>query len=149
MKFQTQAPSQEIKPQIKQNYFLSQVHQPFFVLGIINALAVMIIFALGYKGILDLQISSLNFHVYSLIFLVFTNAFSGFLFTTFPRFCQSSIISKKYYVRLFSTMSIGSIVFLLGSTTNHILMTLGMAIVFIANVFIVLKLREARLVKVF
>ena len=81
----------------KQNYFLSQPHQPFFILGITNAIIMMLIFALSYKGVLTLNITSLNFHVYTLIFSVFTNVFTGFLFTTFPRFCQSEVITKDYY----------------------------------------------------
>jgi len=71
--------------QTKENYFLSQPHQPFFLLGIINAVVMMLIFALGYKGIFSLHGDSLTFHSYSLIFLVFTNFFTGFIFTTFPR----------------------------------------------------------------
>jgi len=39
--------SQEIK---KENYFLSQPHQPFFILGIANAFIMMLIFALSYKA---------------------------------------------------------------------------------------------------
>ena len=142
MKFQTQAPLQETKSQKKQNYFLSQVHQPFFVLGIVNALAVMLIFVLGYKGILNLEMSALNFHVYSLIFLVFTNAFSGFLFTTFPRFCQSSLVTKQYYLKLSFASSLGSLVFLVGSFTNYMLMLFGMIILFISHIYTVLKLRS-------
>lgn len=129
--------------QTKQNYFLSQVHQPFFMLGIINAIAVMLIFGLNHKGILTLEMSSLNFHVYSLIFLVFTNAFSGFLFTTFPRFCQSALIAKEFYLKLFFATTLGSIIFIVGSLTTHLLVLLGIAILFISHIFIFLKLRES------
>lgn len=82
---------------LKNSYFLSQPHQPFFILGSLNAIVMMVLFALSYKGVLTLTTESVNFHAYSLIFLVFTNMFTGFLFTTFPRFCQSEVISKQYY----------------------------------------------------
>jgi len=52
----------------KKNYFLSQPHQPFFLLGIINAIFMMLIFALSYKGILSLTIDVKTFHVFSLVF---------------------------------------------------------------------------------
>jgi len=128
--------------QTKQNYFLSQPHQPFFILGIVNAVVMMLIFALSYKGIFSLEMESANFHVYSLIFIVFTNVFTGFLFTTFPRFCQAEIISKKYYINVFYYNLLGSLLFLLGSFTSHIVLLLGMTVLFLAQIFIVLKLQE-------
>ena len=131
--------SQETK---KENYFLSQPHQPFFILGVINAVVMMLIFALSYKGIFTLQTESVNFHVYSLTFIVFTNVFTGFLFTTFARFTQAEVISKKYYTNIFYYSFIGSLLFLVGSFINHIVLLLGMAILFLAQVFTVLKLQE-------
>ena len=131
--------SQETK---KENYFLSQPHQPFFILGVINAVIMMLIFALSYKGILTLQTESAYFHVYSLTFIVFTNVFTGFLFTTFARFTQAEVISKKYYTNIFYYSLIGSLLFLVGSFINHIVLLLGMAILFLAQVFTVLKLQE-------
>ena len=126
----------------RENYFLSQPHQPFFILGVTNAIVMMLIFALNYKGILTLQIENLNFHVYSLIFTVFTNVFTGFLFTTFPRFNQSNVIDKKYYTNIFYYSAIGSLLFLLGSFLNHVLMMTGMSILFLSQIFIVMKLQK-------
>ncbi|MEN8302985.1 MAG: NnrS family protein [Campylobacterota bacterium] len=126
----------------KQNYFLSQPHQPFFILGVINAIIMMLIFALSYKGIFSLQMESANFHVYSLVFIVFTNVFTGFLFTTFPRFCQAEVISKKYYVNVFYYSLLGSLLFLIGSFLSHIVLLFSMAVLFLAQIFIVLKLQE-------
>lgn len=129
--------------QTKQNYFLSQPHQPFFILGVVNAIVMMLIFALSHKGILTLQIDSANFHVYSLIFIIFTNVFTGFLFTTFPRFTQAAeVISKKYYVNVFYYNLAGSLLFLIGSFISHVVLLAGMAVLFLAQVFIVLKLQE-------
>jgi len=129
--------------QTKSNYFLSQPHQPFFILGVANAVLMMLIFALNYKGILSLQMESANFHVYSLVFIVFTNVFTGFLFTTFPRFCQAKeVISKKYYINIFYYNLVGSLLFLIGSFISHIVLLTGMAVLFLAQIFIVLKLQE-------
>jgi len=125
----------------KENYFLSQPHQPFFTLGIFGAFVMILVFALSYKGIFSLQTDILNFHVYSIIFIVFTNMFTGFLFTTFPRFCQAQVISKKFYTSVFYFTTLGSLTFLVGSFLNHSLMFLGMILLFIAQIFMVLKLR--------
>lgn len=126
----------------KQNYFLSQPHQPFFLLGIVNAIIMMLIFALNYKGILNLQIDMANFHVYSLVFIVFTNVFTGFLFTTFPRFTQSQVISKTYYSNVFYYSLLGAALFLIGAFINHLVLLAGMIVLFFAQLFIVLKLQN-------
>jgi uncharacterized protein involved in response to NO len=124
-----------------QNYFLSQPHQPFFMLGVVNAIIMMLIFALNYKGILNLQIDNLTFHVYSLVFLVFANVFTGFLFTTFPRFNQTQVIPYEYYTKVFYLNIVSSILFLAGSFLSHTLVVVGMSITFIAQAVIILKLQ--------
>ena len=125
----------------KENYFLSQPHQPFFVLAIINAIVMMLVFALDNKGIINLQISSLLFHTYTLIYGLFLNVFTGFLFTTFPRFCQSEVLKKSFYVQIFALNSIGSIIFIFASMTSLYITFASMILLFISNVFMVLKLR--------
>ena len=93
------------------NYFFSQPHQPFFVLAFINAILTMVIFLLSYKGVLHIAIADNYFHGYSLTFLLFTPAFFGFLFTTFPRFASTPILEKKVYMRVFSLFYLGSVLF--------------------------------------
>ncbi len=124
----------------KENYFLSQAHQPFFLLGTINAIVMMLIFALSYKGILTLTIDLKTFHVYSFVFLLFTNMFTGFLFTTFPRFNQTASINKEYYVNLFYLTALSSILFLVGSFFSLWIVVLGMLLNFISQFFVVYKL---------
>lgn len=126
----------------KENYFLSQPHQPFFLLGVFNAIIVMLIFALSYKGILSLSIDVKTFHVYSLVFLVFTNVFTGFLFTTFPRFNQADVISKKYYVNVFYGNLLSGLLFLAGSFLSLEMAVAGMTFSFVSQLFIVLKLQS-------
>ena len=126
----------------KENYFMSQPHQPFFILGVLNAVIVMLIFALSYKSVVNLHIDTLTFHVYSLVYLVFTNLFSGFLFTTFPKFNQSELLSKRYYTKSFFLQVIGTLFFFVGLFTSVYLVVLAMFILFISQLSIVLKLQE-------
>ncbi len=102
----------------------------------------MLIFALSYKGVFSLTTETINFHVYTLTFLVFTNLFTGFIFTTFPRFTQAEVITKKYYTNLFYYNLLGSVLFLAGAFVSHYLLLVAMGILFLAQIFIVLKLQE-------
>ncbi len=129
--------------QTKQNYFLSQPHQPFFILGIVNAIIMMLIFGVGYKGTVNLEVQNLAFHVYSISFLVFLNVFVGFLFTTFGRFSQSGVtISKNYYTNIFYANTLSSVAFLSGAFFSHTLLVVGMLISFVSQTFIILKLQN-------
>lgn len=121
----------------KENYFLSQPHQAFFILAIANAVLMMLIFALSFKGILTLQVSTLTFHTYSMIFTVFINVFTGFLFTTFSKFCQHKSIEKKDYTKIFFANLLGTVLFLLGAFSNELVMQLGMGVLFLSNIYIV------------
>mgnify|MGYP000312311038 CR=1 FL=1 len=79
----------------KNRYFFSQPHQPFFVLAFINAIATMLIFLLATKGILFLSSTPTNFHVYGLVFLMFTPSFFGFFFPCFyPNYCLFDTVNK-------------------------------------------------------
>ncbi|MBA1432552.1 MAG: NnrS family protein [Epsilonproteobacteria bacterium] len=124
----------------KRNYFLSQPHQPFFILGVANAVIMMLLFALAYKGVLALRVDTTVFHVYTLVFLLFNNVFTSFLFTTFPRFNQTEVIAKTYYTKIFFTNAIGTQLFVLGALVNTYLLLAAMVLLFVAQLFIVLKL---------
>jgi uncharacterized protein involved in response to NO len=116
------------------NYFFSQPHQPFFVLAFINAIVIMFIFMLSYKGVMNLSVAPSNFHAYGLIYLLFTPAFLAFLFTTFPRFASTPIVEKKSYMSVFSFYYLGSAIFILGSIVSPVLSTLGILLVFTGHV---------------
>ncbi len=103
----------------KQNYFLSQPHQPFFIFGVLWALVSMMLFTLSHKGIATLTLSENEFHLYGLAFIVFAQFFHGFLFTTFPRFCTSMTIPKDVYVRIVWLYQIGATLFFVGSLTSE------------------------------
>lgn len=134
--------SQDNQEEKKDNYFLSQVHQPFFTLGVLNAIVMMLIFALSYKGVINLSIDLPIFHVYSLVFVVFTNIFTGFLFTTYPRFCGEEPVEKSYYLKVFYINLTGSILFTIGIFTSLILVLVSMIIIAFGHYKIFYKLRE-------
>lgn len=134
--------SQEKKEEKKESYFLSQVHQPFFTLGVLNAIVMMLIFALNYKGVINLSINLPIFHVYSLVFIVFTNIFTGFLFTTYPRFCGEEPVEKSYYIKVIYINLTGSILFTIGIFTSLVLVLASMIVIAFGHYKIVYKLRE-------
>jgi uncharacterized protein involved in response to NO len=117
---------------MKQHYFFSQPHQPFFVLAFINSIIFMLLFMLSYKGILSLEIDSVMFHSYSLVYLFFTPALFAFLFTTFPRFLSEDPIKKDVYLKIFGLFILGSLIFLIGSFISPLVYKLGMVIVYVA-----------------
>jgi uncharacterized protein involved in response to NO len=129
-----------MKSRVQESYFLSQPHQPFFLLGIINAILMMLLFGLAYKGIISININTTLFHVYTLAFLLFNNVFSGFLFTTFPRFNQANIVSKSYYTNIFYANTLGSVLFFIGIFSFEFFISLAMVMLLISQFFTVLKL---------
>lgn len=126
----------------KNKYFFSQPHQPFFVLAFINSIVTMIVFLLATKGILFLSLTPTNYHVYGLVYLMFTPAFFGFLFKTFPKFTSTPIIEKKKYMRIFSLLYLGAILFLLGSIVSPFLSAISMFLLFSAHIMGVLILKN-------
>ena len=75
----------------------------------------MLIFALSFNAKVQLTIDPLTFHSYSIIYLVFTPAFLGFLLTTFTRFSQMPPIIKSEYLKIFYPILVASLLFFLAS----------------------------------
>lgn len=118
---------------MKNHYFLSQPHQPFFILAFVNAILSMVLFMLLFKGIITAEILSGEYHAYSLIFLLFTPAFLAFLFTTFPRFSGTPPIPQLHFLGVFWIFLAGSLIMLLGLFLSKILITIGMLLIFLAQ----------------
>ena len=120
-----------------ENYLLSQPHQPFFLAGVFWAVVVMAIFMASYKMMLKgdahTVLSPTMFHAYSLVFIVFTQFFIGFLYTTFSKFCQSEPVKKPYYIRTFFLFQVGSLLTCIGLFTSQALMLSGMGILFLGQ----------------
>lgn len=119
---------------MKNHYFFSQPHQPFFLLAFVNAIISMFIFMLIFKGLVASEILSLNYHAYSFIFLLFTPAFLAFLFTTFPRFSATEPIEQDRYMMIFRVFLGGSILFQIGSIFSTLLFTLGMILILMGHI---------------
>jgi len=119
---------------IKESYFLSQPHQPFFILAFINAIVSMVFFTLFFEGALSPIVPAKYYHAYSFIYLFFTPAFFAFLFTTFPRFSTTEPILQKEYLRVFIYYCVGSIITLLGTFISIPLLSTGMLLTFIGHI---------------
>ncbi|MEA1915051.1 MAG: NnrS family protein [Campylobacterota bacterium] len=117
---------------IKEHYFFSQPHQPFFVLSFVNAIVFMLIFMLSFKGIITLSITPIIFHAYSFVYAFFTPAFLAFLLTTFPRFLSQETVKKSVYMKLFGLFVLGNTTFLIGSFISVLIYKIGMVITLIA-----------------
>ncbi|MCK4441286.1 MAG: NnrS family protein, partial [Sulfurovaceae bacterium] len=100
------------------------------------------IFSLLLKGTILSEVSSANYHAYSLIFLMFTPAFFAFLFTTFPRFSGNPPIEKIVYLTILVPFSIGSFFFLFGTLTFSIIASIGMIITLIGHLLGINILRK-------
>jgi len=127
---------------MQNHYFLSQPHQPFFVLAFINAIVSMLIFALFSKGIIVSTIPIPNYHAYSLIYLLFTPVFLAFLFTTFPRFSGTLPIEKIVYMTIVIPFTIGSIFFVIGAISSSFLAVTAMIIVLMGHLLAINILRK-------
>ena len=120
---------------VEHSYFFSQPHQPFFILAFVNALATMVIFMLSFKGVINMDITAIDYHAYGFIYLLFTPAFFGFLLTTFPRFASTPVIEKDAYMRVFTFYYIGSALVILGSLATPVFTGFGMLITFIGHLW--------------
>ena len=118
---------------MKTDYFLSQPHQPFFLLAFINAIITMVIFMLSFKGILTIEILPKNYHAYSMIFMLFTPAFIAFLFTTFPRFSSTPAIKQSLYIGVFWLFLASSFLMIIGIFISNTLILISMAINVLAH----------------
>jgi len=127
---------------MKNSYFLSQPHQPFFVLAFVNAIFSMFLFMLLFKGTLTPIISANVFHAYTLIYMVLTPAFLAFLFTTFPRFSVTPPIEKVVYVTILVPFVLASLLILLGITFSSTLIHMGMVVGLIGHLLAVNILRK-------
>lgn len=127
-------------PSPKQNYFLSQPHQPFFVFGLLWAIVSMVLFTLSHKGIITLALAENEFHLYTLAFIVFAQFFHGFLFTTFPRFCTAMAIPKEVYIRIVWLYQIAAVLFFVGSLVSELIVFFAMVAVLFAHAMAIFTL---------
>ncbi|WP_457597703.1 NnrS family protein [Hydrogenimonas sp.] len=120
------------------DHFLSQPHQPFFLMGIVWSAVSMLLFMLAYKGVLPFfQLDATLFHAYAMLFVVFSHFFHGFLLTTFPRFCMTQPVPPKVYLAIFGLYETGAFLFFAGALFFAPLAVLGVLSTFAGHLLAV------------
>lgn len=120
--------------------FSSQPHQPFFTSGMVFLMLFMSLLFGVYSHKLALQTSVVDFHVYPMLFIIFTQFFLGFLLVVFPKFLMQAELSPKVYMPLFWIYFSGSWLFFIGLFTLSFVQASGLFIILIAQVLSFYKL---------
>ena len=81
--------------------YSSQAHKVFFSTALIFLLLFLFLLLLNYSSLIYLEASLHDYHSYALIFVVFPQFFIGFLYTVFPRFLNTTSITRKIYIKHF------------------------------------------------
>ncbi len=115
--------------------FSSQPHQPFFTSGIIFFILFMGLLLSSYSGVLNLDSTILEFHAYTMVFVVFIQFFLGFLYVVFPRFLMQAEIESKVYMKNFLFYLASSIGIFISFTFSLNIHFLFMITLFLAQVF--------------
>ncbi len=93
----------------------SKPYKLFFLGGVFNAMLFMALLLLPYLNVLYPQVALSLYHAYALIFAVFTQFFTGFLFTMFPRFLSTPAVERHRYVRIFLLLNAAAVTFALAA----------------------------------
>ncbi len=115
--------------------FSSQPHQPFFANGIIFFILFMSLLLGSYSNILTLDSTVLEFHAYTMVFVVFIQFFLGFLYVVFPRFLMQAEIEPKVYMKNFLFYFVCSIGIFLSFLLSLKIHFVFMIILFLTQVF--------------
>lgn len=114
--------------------FSSQPHNSFFANGIIFFILFIFILLGSYSGFLSLDTSLLNYHAYSMIYIVFIQFFIGFLYVVFPRFLVQAQIKSEEYMNHFFLYFIGSLGFFISTFLFDSLLFLFAILLFFVQV---------------
>ena len=95
--------------------FSSQPHQLYFTSTVFFAIVIMLLTIFSLQE--TVQVSFITIHSFGLIYGVFTNAFLGFLITVIPKYTNSVIIKKKYYLLPWIILQIAITLTLIGYET--------------------------------
>lgn len=114
--------------------FSSQPHQPFFANGIIFLVLFIYLLLLTYSNIVMLDNSLLEYHAYTMIYVVFIQFFLGFLFVVFPRFLMQAEISPNIYMKQFFSYFVCSIGILISLVYSSNLYLLFVIILFLTQI---------------
>ncbi len=89
----------------------SKPHKLFFLGGISNAIVFMVLMLMHYLGSVSSEMALSIHHAYAMMFTVFTQFFTAFLFTMFPRFLSTQPVSGARYIPIFLLFNVFSIIF--------------------------------------
>jgi len=117
-------------------------HQLFFFGGIINAVIFMALLLMQYLGGADPKIALPVYHAYSMMFAVFTQFFTAFLFTMFPKFLATPPIPSAGYVPIFLLLNASALLFAAAVNFSRPLSIVASGGMFIAFVMIFNMLRK-------
>ncbi|WP_200762859.1 NnrS family protein [Nitrosophilus alvini] len=113
--------------------FTSQPHRMFFSSGVIFAMVFMTFFALQFKGVIGVTYEPKLFHFYSFAFIIFSQFFIGFLFTTFPRFLGVPELPRTANIRVFILYQAGALLFVVSQFISVYLTLLSVVLTFAAQ----------------
>ncbi|MFC1684163.1 NnrS family protein [Pseudomonadota bacterium] len=117
-------------------------HKLFFLGGILNAMVFMAIMLGQYAGFAYPVVAPKLYHAYSMFFAVFTQFFTAFLFTMFPRFLVADEVPKKRYVTIFLLLNISSLLYAMAVYVSQTIAALAMLGLFVAHACIFKTLWE-------
>jgi len=115
--------------------FSSQAHKVFFSTALIFLLLFLFLLLLNYSSLIYLEASLHDYHSYALIFVVFPQFFIGFLYTVFPRFLNTSFITRKSYIKHFYIYFFATASFFLALLLSFSYYMLFAFFIFLAQVF--------------
>ena len=100
-------------------------HKLFFLGGIANALVYMGLLAAHYAGWASSLIALPLYHAYAMIFMVFTQFFTAFLFTMAPRFFATPPVPRTQYLAVFLILNLSSLIFALSLYSSTSLLAIA------------------------
>ncbi len=91
----------------------SKPHKLFFLGAIVNAVLYMGPLVAHYMGWASSPVALPVYHAYAMIFMVFTQFFTAFLFTMVPRFFATPPVPRVQYLTVFLVLNLSSLLFVL------------------------------------
>jgi len=110
----------------------SKPHKLFFLGGITNALVYMGLLMVHYMGAASALIALPVYHAYAMLFLVFTQFFTAFLFTMAPRFFATPPVPRSQYVQVFLIFNLSSLLLVCSLYNSIAMIAVAGAGVFVA-----------------
>ncbi len=114
----------------------SKPHKLFFLGGITNAVVYMGLLVAHYTGAASALIALPVYHAYAMLFLVFTQFFTAFLFTMAPRFFATPPVPCPQYVRIFLIFNLSSLLLICSLYSSTAMIAVAGVGVFVAYLLV-------------